>query len=254
MQSEQFYEFDFSISFASQDRPIAKELAEKLARRGLVIFYDAFYKSRLVGKRLDKEFIWIFGEGTRFFVPIVSHNYVERAWPQLEWTIAIKESQKREPDFILPLRLDDAILFGISENVGYLDLREYSIDEIVDILFQKYRDEVGFKAAYLKTETWIATFGLIVDDVLLSDILPEGVPQDYASLSDWLENDLIVRLQKASINNPRFTEPSERNGETLSVRVAFEWIPHQDALNFGNLQWWEVLEVLPYHHIYKEPV
>lgn len=248
----EFHEFDFSISFAGPERPIARQLAEKLAAKGLKVFYDASYRSRLLGKRLDKEFQWIFGKGTRFFVPIVSEGYAENAWPQLEWSIGRKEASERETDFILPLRLDDTLLIGLSENIGYLDLRKLTIGEVVDILHKKRRTEVGFKAAYLCEETWTATFGLLVEDVIESGLLPESAPRDYAKLCDWLENDLRQRLKSVSIGNPRFAEASQRDGETLSVRVAFEWVPHRDALGFGELSWWEVLEVVPYAQIYEE--
>lgn len=245
-----FYEFDFSISFAGPDRRIAKELAERLAEKGLIVFYDASYRSRLLGKKLNKEFEWIFGKGTRFFVPIVSQHYVEKAWPQLEWSIAKKEAQEREDDFILPLRLDDALLLGLPGNIGYLDLREVTVDEVADILNKKRRTEVGYKAAYLESETWVATFGLVVEEVIESGLLPKSAPPDYVSLCDWLEGDLMHRLKEAPVGNPRFSEPSQRDGEILSVRVAFEWVPHQDALGFGELLWWDVLEVVPYGEIY----
>jgi hypothetical protein len=245
------YEFDFSISFAGTDRGIAEELADKLAAKELSVFYDASFRSRLLGKRLGKEFEYIFGKGTRFFVPLVSKYYVDGKWPQFEWAVALREAEKRANDFILPIRLDDALLFGLPGDVGYLDLREYSTDEVVEILYEKRRSEVVLKVAY-EPVTWVATFGILVQEVLTSGLLHKSVPKDYPNLCDWLESDLMDRLRHAPINNPRFTEASERNGETLSVRIAFEWVPHRDALNFGELVWWEVLEVVPWRNIYDE--
>lgn len=247
------YEFDFSISFAGPDRGIAEELAKKLAAKGLAVFYDGSFRSRLLGKRLGKEFEYIFGKGTRFFVPFVSRHYVERKWPQFEWDVALREAEKRATDFILPIRLDDALLFGLPGDVGYLDLREYSTDDVVEILYEKRRSEVALKVAY-EPVTWIATFGLLIEEVVTSGLLPKSVPKDYPSLCDGLEGDLMNRLREAPINNPRMSEASQRNGETLSVRIAFEWVPHRDALNFGELLWWEVLEVVPWRDIYdKKP-
>jgi hypothetical protein len=251
--STSLYEFDFSISFAGTDRGIAEELAKKLAVKGLAVFYDVSFRSRLLGKRLGKEFQYIFGKGTRFFVPLVSRHYVERKWPQFEWGVALREAERRASDFILPIRLDDALLYGLPEDVGYLDLRECTIDEAVEILYQKRRSEVVFKIAY-EPVTWVATFGLLIKEVMTSELLPQSVPKDYPSLCDWLEGDVMNRLQQGPVNNPRMTEASQRDGETLSVRIAFEWVPHRDALNFGELLWWEVLEVVPWPNIYdKKP-
>lgn len=247
------YEFDFSISFARPDRGIAEELAKKLAAKGLAVFYDGSFRSRLLGKRLGKEFEYIFGKETRFFVPLVSQHYVERKWPQFEWSVALREAEKRATDFILPIRLDDALLFGLPGDVGYLDLREYSTDEVVEILYQKRRSEVALKVAY-EPVTWVATFGLLIEEVMTSELLPKSAPKDHPSLCDWLEDDLMNRLRQAPINNPRMTDASERSGESLSIRIAFEWVPHRDALNFGELLWWEVLEVVPWRDIYdKKP-
>ena len=251
MHSKQSYEFDFSISFAGPDRPVADELAQKLAQRGLVVFYDEFYTSRLLGKQLDREFEWTFGRGTRFFVPLISRSYRERAWPQLEWAIACKEAQHRE-DFILPLRLDDTPLLGMPDSVGFLDLRQLAIDRVVDILADKHREAIGFgiRGARPLLERWVATFGVNVGDLVSSGYLPEDAPANYPSLCDWLEMDILRRLI-SPVRNARFTEASARNGETLSVRLQFDWIPRQEALTFGRLDWWQVLEIVPYEYLYK---
>jgi hypothetical protein len=245
-----WYEFDFSISYAGADRAIARELAEKLAGSGWRVFYDRFYPGRLLGARLDREFRWVFGEGTRFFVPLVSRHYAEGDWPQLEWRIGREEAKRRDQHFLLPVRLDDTPLLGLRDTVGYIDLREHSVDGVAEALSDKRRAEVMVKGAYLAPQTWVATFGLVVEDLMQAGVLPDAAPEDYPSLCDWLEDDLIRRLQRAPISNPRFPEASARNGETLSVRVAFEWVPRRDALTFGELPWWEVLEVLPWGEVY----
>jgi hypothetical protein len=245
-----WYEFDFPISYAGPDRAIARELGETLAAAGWRVFYDRFYPGRLLGARLDREFRWVFGGGTRFFVPLVSRHYGEGEWPQLEWRIGKEEAKRREQHFVLPVRLDDTPLLGLPETVGYVDLRQHSVDEVVETLSDKRRAEVMIKGAYLARETWVATFGLVIEDVMEAGVLPESAPEDYPSLCDWLEDDLIRRLREAPISNPRFAEASARTGETLSVRVAFEWVPRRDALSFGELPWWEVLEVLPWGEVH----
>ncbi|MEX1252759.1 MAG: toll/interleukin-1 receptor domain-containing protein [Dehalococcoidia bacterium] len=245
--------FDFAISFAQGDRALAAELAGKLTEQGFVVFYDRLYRSHLVGRRLNDEFERIYGAGTRFFVPLVSREYRERDWPQFEWSIAHREAQRRDAEFILPIRLDDTALLGLPDDMGYLDLRELSIDEVVDALTMKYRAVRGggLLGRAPHEESWVATLGVLVTQLVSSDLLPESAPRDYASLCDWLEDELLGRLAAAPIRNPRFTEASGRNGEDLSVRVAFEWTPGRDALSFGDLGWWEILE-LSFEQAHKE--
>jgi hypothetical protein len=201
-----------------------------------------------LGKRLDTEFKWVFGQGTRFFVPIVSGAYAERAWPQLEWAIAKQEAARRSEEFILPVRVDDTILLGLSDGIGYIDLREHSIAEVCVTLAGKL-PSVAFRG-WGRSEPWVATFGVNVEELLDSQILPARAPQAYPALCDWLERDLFQRLEKAPIDNVEPTEASLRTGETLSVRVSFKWTPWI-PLEFPNLDWWEVLEVLPWHEVYE---
>ena len=243
-------EFDFAISFASGQRRVAAELADALAEQGYQVFYDGNSRSRLLGKRLDKEFARCFGEGTHFFVPIVSADYAERGWPQLEWAIAQRESGKRRDEFILPLRVDDTILLGLPDSVGYVDLREVSIREVVGILAGKLPRSYRSQVMPSTPHCWVATFGLVVSDVTTSGLLPSGIPASYPNLCDWLEEDLIRKLRAAPVQQPEIAEPSARDGEILSVRIAFQWNPELSPLTFGGLNWWEVLEVLPYDDVY----
>ncbi len=243
------YEFDFAISFAGPQREVAAQLANALSEHRFRVFYDASYRSRLLGRKLDHEFKWIFGPGTLFFVPLVSQDYVDRSWPQFEWSIGKLEAERRDREFILPLRIDDSLLLGLSDSIGYLDLREHSINEIVAILAEKAQS-AGVAPRILQSQTWVATFGLHMDDLHESKLLPPDAPSQYFQLCDWLEHDLIDRLESVGIQDLRLPEESSRNGETLSVRIAFEWSADRGPLEFGDLAWWNVLEVQPFDVIY----
>jgi hypothetical protein len=242
------YVFDFAISFAAPERSIAEQLARSLSDRQCHVFYDGAYKSRLLGKQLDTEFKWIYGGGTRFFVPIVSRAYAERAWPQLEWAIARQEAARRGAEFILPVRVDDTILLGLADRIGYMDLREHSIAEVCETLAGKLPGAAF--SGWGRPERWVATFGVNVVELLERRVLPAEAPQAYPALCDWLEKDLFHRLKSARIDNVEPAEASSRTRETLSVRVSFTWTP-TTPLEFPNLNCWEVLEVLPWYEVYE---
>ena len=95
----------------------------------------------------------------------------------------------------------------------------------------------------------VVCFGLSVGEVLESGSLPGHVPTDYPSLCDWLEADLLQRVQSAFRSRFFYPEPSARNGETLSVRLALVE-PELDALSSADWAWWEVLEVEYYSKLY----
>ena len=249
MEPKEPYEFDFAISFSAESRSVAKELADQLSVRGAVVFYDDSYLARLLGKRLDREFARVFGAGTRFFVPIVSTTYAERVWPQYEWTIARNEAENRQEEFILPLRVDDSLLVGLPDTVGYLDLRCHPVNKVTDLLIEKLGGSMLAMARQPGEQTWLAAFGLLIQDLLGDENLPPETPLDYARLCDWLTEDLKGRLVQTALVAPRLTEDA-RDGETFSLRVAFEWDPSKGPLKFGDLEWWELLELLPKDQIY----
>ena len=243
------YEFDYAISFSGECRYIAEELAEQLYVRGAAVFYDESYRADLLGKRLDHEFAWVFGAGTRFFVPIVSAVYADKSWPQYEWAIARREAAKRQGEFILPLRMDDALLVGLADAVSYVDLRRYSVKKVADLLIEKLRNAGAAVASQLKDQAWVATLGILMQDILDSEDLPPEAPSSYAGLCDWLTEDLKCRLARTSLVDPQLTEDA-RDGETLSLRVAFKWGPSKGPLTFSELGWWALLELQPQNHVY----
>ena len=240
--------FDFAISFSADCRSVAKELAERLHLRGAAVFYDEFYRAHLLGKRLDREFAWVFADGTRFFVPIVSASYANSTWPQHEWSIAKHEAKNRQEEFILPVRVDDSLLLGLPDTVCYVDLRHHTLDTVADLLIEKLSGSTMMARPH-GDQTWVAAFSLLIQNLLDSEDLPPDAPLDYASLCDWLTENLKARLTSSSLVNPRLTEDA-RNGETFGLRVAFEWGPARGPMEFGDLGWWELMEVLPYGEVY----
>ena len=70
-------------------------------------------------------------------------------------------------------------------------------------------------------EPLVVSFGLIVGDVARSGMLPRDIVPEYAYLCDWLELDLVKRLRAAITTPFHYTQPSERSGEGLSVRIVF---------------------------------
>lgn len=246
----QQFEFDFAISFAGEDRSVAEQLAHKLKEKGVAVFYDHYYKSRLLGEKLGREFRTIYGPATRFFVPIISKYYIQKDYTNYEWTIAKEEEKRRNYKYILPLRLDESRLVGLHSDVRFADLRVETLDTVVESLLEKLQmiELPLITSGYI---WWVATVGLVVEEVVEQWNLPDSVPRTYVDLCDWLEKDLEYRLQKGGIKGVELIEDS-RNGESLSVRFRFKWSPSECPLDFGPLEWWQVLEILPFESVYPD--
>lgn len=242
------FKFDFAISYAGEEVGIAKDLYQILHDKGVNVFFSENEKDYLLGKNLKSELDYIFGPYTKFAVAIVSKHYIQKHWTKYEFNRSIIEQRKRGYEFILPVRLDDAVLEGLKDDVVYIDLRKEGLLETVEIMMKKLRSIYSAEEVRLP-KVWVATFGLIIEDILETNKLPDSVPQDYPYLCNWLENDLINRLYNGSVKEVKLLE-DERDGEILSVRVGFKWDPDKCPLDLGDIGWWELLELVEFEEIY----
>ncbi len=238
------FKFDFAISYAGENERVAESLAGLLAKYGAGVYYARHFQTRLLGRRMSGEFGAVFGPGTRFFVPIVSEHYARKEYPQYEWEIAVRESKKRKKEFILPLRLDDTPLVGLPMDVGFLNLKEINVDEAARRLIAKLPT-----SRQLWPQHWVATFGLIIEELLQQELLPESAPKQYVPLCDWLTEDLLERLQAQGLRDLQFLQ-DDRDGETLSVRVGFTWTTREKPIAVECVPWWDILEIIPYKEAY----
>jgi hypothetical protein len=92
------YKHDIAISFAGEDREIAKNLAEKLQNklvndRAVKVFYDEFYKSELWGKEQTEYFQKAYGPDSRFVVLLLSRHYPVKKWTGFEFSIMREEAE-----------------------------------------------------------------------------------------------------------------------------------------------------------------
>ena len=100
-------------------------------------------------------------------------------------------------------------------------------------------------------EPLVLTFGLMVDDVLSSDLLPEDVSREYPYLCDWLELDSVRHLRAVISTSFHYTQPSERWGDGLSVRMVFPGLKESELDKFDPV-WWEILEAANFWEVFGE--
>jgi hypothetical protein len=131
------FDYHVVLSFAGEDREAAEKLAELLTARGVRVFYDRYETADLWGKDLYQHFQTVYRDKAKFAVVFVSEHYVRKAWPRHE----LKQVQARDfmegREYILPLRIDDSELPGLNPTVGYVDLRETTIEGVANLLLDK---------------------------------------------------------------------------------------------------------------------
>ena len=72
----------------------------------------------------------------------VSAEYASRIWTTHERRSAqARALQEKGGDYILPIRVDDTDLAGLQPTVGYLNIHQYSIDQIAELLIAKLKQQ-----------------------------------------------------------------------------------------------------------------
>jgi hypothetical protein len=129
--------YDVAISFAGEDRDVAEELATQLVARSVSVFYDRFFQSELWGKDLYEHIADIYSKRATYCLMIVSRSYLLKKWTTHERKSAQARAFAQGAEYILPVRLDDTELPGLPSTIGYIDYRQASCKEIVDLLLEK---------------------------------------------------------------------------------------------------------------------
>lgn len=132
--------YDLAISFAGEDREIARVIAHKITSLGHKVFFDEYEKSTLWGKDLYCHLTEVYSLKTRFCLMIVSEHYKNKVWTNLERQASQARAMKEHTEYILPLRIDDTNIPGLLPTIGYIDLRSTSLSEIVDLIRIKLSD------------------------------------------------------------------------------------------------------------------
>ena len=135
----QEFEYDVALSFAGSDRKSAQDLNDALSGRGVAVFYDKAHEASLWGKDLAQTLSDVFNKRARYCVVFVSREYRDRVWTMHEFRSALARAvDEKGSEYILPIRIDDTELDGLSSSISYLSIRE-GIDRIAEILIQKIR-------------------------------------------------------------------------------------------------------------------
>lgn len=129
--------FQVGLSFASEDREFVEPIAKALRDRGVAVFYDNFFEAEIWGKNLQEFLSEVYTSHCQYCVVFVSQAYLDSEWTKLERRSVQETALRMNEEYLLPIRLDDTNLPGLSKDVAYLDLRERSTSDVVDFLSKK---------------------------------------------------------------------------------------------------------------------
>jgi hypothetical protein len=134
---------DVALSFAGEDRSHAEALAERLLALGVTVFYDLHEQATLWGRDLYQHLHTVYSQQATYCVIFVSSHYAKKLWTNHELRAAQERAFKeRGSEYILPIRLDDTALPGLSTTVGYVNINE-GIERLAHLVVAKLRTRHG---------------------------------------------------------------------------------------------------------------
>lgn len=131
------YDFDIAVSFAGEDREFVESFVAGVKAAGHRVFYDAEHATEMWGANLVEYFDEVFRKRSRFAILFVSRHYAAKMWTRYERQSALARGLEQPDPYVLPVRLDDAVLPGLLPTVGYLDARQVGIDGVVNAAIAK---------------------------------------------------------------------------------------------------------------------
>jgi hypothetical protein len=129
--------FDLAISFAGSERDYARVIAAVARENGLSVFLDELYESELWGKNLVETLSEIYETKARYCLIVVSKQYCERVFTNVERKAALDWAIRTKTEYILPLVVDGSWIQGLPKSTAYLDLRRKSVIAISEALLKK---------------------------------------------------------------------------------------------------------------------
>jgi TIR domain len=129
--------YDLAISFAGEQRQLAELIAIRLDSSGYSVFYDFFEQAELWGRDLSIALGSVYSKEARYCLVIVSKEYVNKAWTNLERQNAISRFMKDHENYILCLRTDGTSLPGFPDLIGYVNLDPVGEDGVYSLLLEK---------------------------------------------------------------------------------------------------------------------
>lgn len=130
------FEYEVAVSFAEEDRAVAEEFADLLSSKKIKVLLDEYKASEapLWGKDPLDHLVNIYARKARYCVLFISQHYPLKRWTEEERTSAQERAFRDANQYILPIRLDDAEVQGMNETPAYRDLRQDSMESLVNWL------------------------------------------------------------------------------------------------------------------------
>lgn len=111
---EQSFEYDVAISFAGENRRLAKHIAKQLEALDVPVFFDEMFEANFLGHAWTKVFREIFAEKSRIVLCLLDEYHAEKIWPTFEREHFAPRVAEQN---VIPVYLDDTKFVGIPSDI-----------------------------------------------------------------------------------------------------------------------------------------
>jgi hypothetical protein len=108
------YQFDVAISFAGENRDLARHIAESLEELDVPVFFDEMFEVNFLGKTWARQFKEVFSEKSRIVVCLLDGHHLEKIWPTFEREHFLP---RIADESVIPIFLDDTKFPGIPQDL-----------------------------------------------------------------------------------------------------------------------------------------
>lgn len=131
------FEYDVAISYAGEDRQVVRPYADQLVENKVRIFFADFEQVDLWGADLYETFDAIYRLKARYCVLFLSQHYANKVWTNHERRAAQARAVQENREYILPVRLDETEIPGLSPTIGYLEWNKVGLAGLVEATLKK---------------------------------------------------------------------------------------------------------------------
>ena len=108
--------YDFALSFAGEERSIAKKLYALLSPREISVFYDESEQHRILAENVEDYLAPIYRTEAAYVLPLLSKNYLRKIWTKFE---SDNFKSRFGENSVIPIRFKDAPDGFFSATAGY---------------------------------------------------------------------------------------------------------------------------------------
>ncbi|MFA6151003.1 MAG: TIR domain-containing protein [Chitinophagaceae bacterium] len=137
------FEYDIAFSFAEEDRSFVSRVVDILQNLSVNVYYDENKRIENWGEDLRAHIHNVYLNEARFCMIFISEHYKKKYWTQFEQERIKAKSffSENKQAYILPFRLDNTEIAGITDTIIYLTAEKLNEEQLAEAIFNKISKE-----------------------------------------------------------------------------------------------------------------